>query len=99
MDMVSVFGSWPVEAVIAIIAGVVILIAPRALNYAVAAYLLLIGALGLLHMKSGRWIDPQALIAILAGILILIKPAILNYIVAAYLILYGLLESGVLRLW
>ena len=76
-----------------------ILFVPRALNYAVALYLLLAGALGLLHVRYGRSIDPQAVIAILSGILVLIKPAILNYVVGAYLILFGLLESGVLRLW
>ena len=38
-----------VEALIAIIAGVLILIMPRLLNYFVAIYLVVIGAMHLLH--------------------------------------------------
>jgi hypothetical protein len=99
MNTTHIFGHWPVEAIIAIIAGIVILLVPRVLNYAVAIYLLLIGALGLLHLGHGRSVDPQVVIAIVAGILILIKPSILNYVVGGYLILFGLLEAGILRLW
>ncbi len=99
MNTHYIFGQWPVEAVIAIIAGIVILFVPRVLNYAVAIYLLLVGALGLLRVRYGHSVDPQVVIAIVAGILILIKPAILNYVIGGYLILFGLLESGVLRLW
>jgi len=88
-----------VTAIIAIVAGLVILFVPRVLNYAVAFYLLLVGILGLSQVWYGRTADPQAVIAVLSGILVLIKPAILNYVVGAYLILFGLLESGMLRLW
>lgn len=35
--------------IIAIIAGILILIIPRILNYVVAIYLILIGVLGLIH--------------------------------------------------
>ena len=99
MNTPHIFGHWPVEAIIAIIAGIVILVVPRVLNYTVAVYLLLVGALGLLHFRYGHMVDPQAIIAIVAGVLVLIKPNILNYIVGIYLILFGLLESGMLRLW
>lgn len=99
MNTPYIFGQWPVEALIAIIAGVVILFVPRILNYTVAVYLLLVGVLGLLRIRYGHSVDPQVIIAILAGVLILIKPAILNYVVGVYLILFGLLEAGVLRLW
>ena len=99
MNIQSVLHQWPIEAIVAIVAGIVILLAPRVLNYVVATYLLVIGALGLLHTWSGRSVNPQAVIAIVAGALILIKPTILNYVVGIYLILFGLLESGVLRLW
>ena len=92
-------GQWPLEAVIAIIAGLVILFVPRVLNYAVAVYLIVVGALGVLHTGFSRSIPPQAVIAIVSGVLVLIKPAILNYVVGAYLILVGLLGAGVLRLW
>lgn len=37
----------PIEPVIALAAGLLILIVPRALNYIVALYLILIGAIGL----------------------------------------------------
>ncbi|EGV34090.1 hypothetical protein ThidrDRAFT_0245 [Thiorhodococcus drewsii AZ1] len=97
MDIPAMLQQWPMEAVVAIIAGVVILLVPRVLNYAVAAYLLLIGALGLMHYFHGQPISPMAVISIVAGALILIKPAILNYVVGFYLILAGLLQAGMLR--
>ncbi len=99
MNIPQYLGQWPIEAVIAIIAGIVILMVPRVLNYAVAIYLLVVGTLGVLHAGYGRSISPQAVIAILSGILVLVKPTILNYVVGIYLILLGLLESGMLRLW
>jgi hypothetical protein len=99
MNTHNLLGQWPLEAIIAIIAGIVILAVPRVLNYAVAIYLLVIGALGLLHAGYGRSVPPQAVIAILGGVLVLIKPAILNYVVAGYLILLGLMQAGILRLW
>jgi hypothetical protein len=37
------------EPVVALIAGILILIMPRLLNYVVAIYLIVIGVLGLLH--------------------------------------------------
>ena len=86
------------QAVLALIAGLVILLVPRVLNYAIAAYLLAIGALGLLHHVQGHSIRPMALIALVAGVLILIKPNVLNYVVGIYLILVGLVEAGMLRL-
>ena len=39
----------PIEPIMAIIAGILILIMPRLLNYVVAIYLILIGVLGLLR--------------------------------------------------
>jgi hypothetical protein len=99
MNMPSILQGWPIEAVVAIIAGIVILLVPRVLNYVVAVYLLVIGALGLLQARYGHSVSPQAVIAIVAGLLILIKPAILNYVVGIYLILFGLLEAGIVRLW
>ena len=98
MDISFALQHWPLQAVVAIIAGLVVLLAPRVLNYAVAAYLLVIGALGLLHFYYGQAVRPQTVIALVAGALILIKPAILNYVAGIYLILVGLLDSGVLRL-
>jgi len=87
----------PLEAVVAIVAGIVVLLVPRILNYAVATYLLVIGILGVLHFWYGHTVRPQAVAALVAGILILVKPAILNYVVGIYLILVGVLELGVLR--
>ncbi|MBK1722393.1 hypothetical protein CKO23_09060 [Thiocystis violacea] len=97
MDIPNMLQHWPMQAVVAIIAGLVILLVPRVLNYAIAAYLLLIGALGVLHFFYGQAIRPMTVISIVAGVLILIKPAILNYVVGIYLILVGLLEAGILH--
>ena len=41
-------GIWA-QPVIALIAGILILIVPRLLNYIVAIYLIIIGILGLIH--------------------------------------------------
>jgi hypothetical protein len=47
-------GVFVIQPVIALIAGVLILIMPRLLNYIVAAYLILIGLAGLYpHMMAG----------------------------------------------
>lgn len=98
MDIPQLIQNWPLQALAAIVAGIVILVAPRILNYAVATYLLVFGTLGLLHVLHGQPIRPQPVIALVAGILVLVKPTILNYVVAVYLILTGLLDSGILRL-
>lgn len=39
----------PFEPLVALLAGIAILIAPRLLNYLVAGYLILVGILGLAH--------------------------------------------------
>ncbi|NEX21201.1 DUF3096 domain-containing protein [Thiorhodococcus mannitoliphagus] len=97
MDIPQMLQHWPMEAVVAIVAGLVILLVPRILNYAIAAYLLLIGALGLLQFFYGQAIRPMPIISLVAGVVVLIKPAILNYVVGIYLILLGLREAGILR--
>ncbi len=63
-----------------------------------AAYLLVVGAIGLLLFYYGQSIRPQTVIALVAGVLILIRPNILNDVAGIYLILIGLLDSGLLRL-
>ena len=50
---------WPLQAVAAIVAGVVILLVPRVLNYVIATYLLFFGAIGLLHVAYGQSFRPQ----------------------------------------
>lgn len=97
MDIPTLLQNWPLQAIAAIIAGVVVLLAPRVLNYAVAAYLLIVGALGLLHFLYGQAIRPQTVFSLVAGVLVLIKPNILSYVVGIYLIVIGLLDAGVLR--
>ena len=87
----------PLEALVAIVAGILVLLVPRILNYAVATYLLVVGVLGALHFWYGNTIRPQAVVALVAGILILVKPAILNYVIGIYLILIGVLELGIVR--
>jgi uncharacterized membrane protein HdeD (DUF308 family) len=97
MSIANVLQNWPLQALAAIIAGVVILLAPRVLNYAIAAYLLVFGGLGFLHFYHGHALPPQAVVALVAGVLVLIKPAILSYVVGIYLLLTGLLDAGILR--
>lgn len=97
MEIPTLLQNLPLHAVAAIIAGVVVLLVPRILNYAVAAYLLVVGTLGLLPFLSGHGFHLQAVISLVAGVLILIWPAILNYVIGIYLILTGLLDAGVLR--
>ena len=82
-------------ALIALIAGIWILVLPRALNYIVAIYLILIGGMGVWGMLQSHNISLHAIVALVAGILILIRPTLLNYIVAVYLIIIGIL--GLLR--
>jgi hypothetical protein len=98
MGITAALQHWPVPAIAAIIAGVVVLLVPRVVNYAVAAYLLLIGALGILPVLHGNGLRPQAVIALVAGVLILVRPNILNYVIRIYLIPIGLLESGIVRI-
>jgi len=43
------FSNIPNEPVIALIAGILILLMPRLLNYVIALYLIIIGILGLTH--------------------------------------------------
>jgi hypothetical protein len=88
-------GSANLEALIALIAGIWILVAPRALNYIVAIYLILVGALGLLGTLRTHSLSVQTVAALAGGILILVRPHLLNYVVAIYLIVIGVL--GLLR--
>ncbi len=97
MNIPQIIQHWPLEAIVAIVAGILVLLVPRILNYAVATYLLVIGILGLTHFWYGHSIRAQTVAALVAGVLILVRPAILNYVVASYLILIGILELGVLR--
>ena len=46
------FSHLPHESLAALIAGILILVAPKILNYVIALYLIIIGILGLTH---GRW--------------------------------------------
>ncbi|MEZ4599926.1 MAG: DUF3096 domain-containing protein [Syntrophotaleaceae bacterium] len=41
--------NWELQPIIAILAGILILVVPRLLNYIVAFYLILIGIVGLLY--------------------------------------------------
>jgi hypothetical protein len=98
MGIIAAVQHWPVQAIAAMIAGIVILLVPRVLNYAIAAYLLLVGVLGLLPLLHGYGVRPPALIALVAGVLVLVRPNIVSYVVGIYLILIGLLQSGILRI-
>jgi hypothetical protein len=97
MDLINAIQQWPLPAIAAIIAGLVVLLVPRVLNYTVAAYLIFIGAFGLLHYFYGTPVSAQSLIALAAGVIVLVKPDVLSYVVGVYLILVGLLQAGVLR--
>lgn len=96
MDSAAILHNWPLPAAAAILAGIVVLLVPRALNYTIASYLLIIGTLGLLHFMYGQSIPSHTVFSLVAGVLILIKPNILSYVVGIYLILIGLLDIGVL---
>ena len=69
----------------AIILGIVVIVFPRILNYAIGAITILFG---ILWIAGGSWL-PGA-VSIVFGILIIVFPAIWNYLVAAYFILWGL---------
>lgn len=97
MELLHSLQQWPLPAIVALIAGIVILVVPKLLNYAVAVYLLLIGTFGVLHYAQGGPVRPEALVALVAGVLVLVRPAILSWVVGGYLILVGLLGAGVLR--
>ena len=97
MDISHFLNNWPLQAITAIVAGIVILLIPRVLNYAIAAYLLIFGALGLLHFLYGQSIRPQTVFALVAGVIVLIKPNIISYVVGIYLIVVGLLDGGIIR--
>lgn len=98
MDIATGIAHWPLPAIAAIVAGVAVLVAPRVLNYAVAAYLLVVGALGLLYYFQGHAIRAQAVISLVAGVLVLVRPNILNYVIGVYLVLVGLMDAGVIRI-
>ncbi|MBK5968210.1 MULTISPECIES: DUF3096 domain-containing protein [Thiorhodovibrio] len=93
----SFLNQWPIEAALAILAGVLILLLPRLLNVMVAAYLIAVGILGLVAFFYGAALPLKAIIALVAGILVLLRPAVLSYVVGIYLIVVGLLESGLIR--
>ncbi len=84
------------QSLVALVAGIMILAIPRLLNYVVAAYLIIAGALGLWMSLRFQHVSPQAIVALAGGVLILIKPRLLNYIVAISLIAIGVL--GLLRM-
>ena len=77
----------PLMAILALVAGILILVRPRIMNYIVAIYLIVVGVLGLL--SGGFSLMP--VLALVAGILILIMPRLLNYVVAIYLIVIGIM--------
>lgn len=94
MTLPEILHAWPLEGLLAILAGIVILLVPRLLNVAIAAYLIAVGLLGLTSFWFGQPLPIRALIALVAGILVLLRPAVLSYVVGLYLILSGLFESG-----
>ncbi len=49
-DDVGMAGGIPLEPVIALVAGILILLMPKLLNYVVAIYLIVTGAVGLLRV-------------------------------------------------
>ncbi len=94
---VSFLAHWPLEAALAILAGVLILLLPRLLPVMVAGYLIAVGVLGLAMFFLGQSLSLKAVISLVAGFVVLLRPAVLSYVVGIYLILVGLLESGLIR--
>jgi len=97
MELLSTLEQWPLPAIAAMIAGLVILLVPRVLNYTIAAYLILVGTFGIVRYFYGSTVSAQSIISLAAGILVLIKPEVLSYVVGVYLLLIGLLQAGILR--
>lgn len=77
---------------VAILAGVLILIFPRLLNYVVAGYFILVGSLGLLRSHGGMVPLLEGVVPVVAGVLILVRPRLLNIVVAFALIAIGVLK-------
>lgn len=98
MEIPNLIQDMPLTALAALVAGVVVLLVPRLLNYAVGAYLILVGVDGLLPVLSGHGARAQPVVAVAAGVLVLVKPNVLSWVVGGYLVIAGLLEAGVFRL-
>ena len=73
-----------VAGIIAVAAGIIVMMFPRILNYIIAVLMILSG-IG--WIASSQWLPGIASIAF--GILVFFFPKIINYLVAAYLILLG----------
>jgi hypothetical protein len=89
-------GKMPIQQliyIIAVVAGIIVLIKPEYLKHIVGGFLIAFGVLGLFTIARAR-IHIQNLIyilAIVAGIVIFIKPQYMKYIVAGFLIAFGVL--------
>jgi hypothetical protein len=83
------------QAVLALTAGVLALLVPRALRYVVGVYLLTIAILGLLRAGNLSSVTLPFVITLVAGIVALTRPRTLHITVGVYLIAIGLI--GLLR--
>lgn len=90
MDYLHI-GPASLEAILALAAGILVLLVPRVLHYVVGIYLIVVGALGLLRGLNVHHLPIQPIVALVAGILVLIKPRLLHIVVGVYLIVVGLL--------
>lgn len=77
------------EPLLALGTGILILIVPRLLNYIVAIYFIVIGAMSFPRWDLPTYMPLESLIPLVAGVVILIFPRFLNYAVAITLILLG----------
>lgn len=87
-------GGW-MEPLVALLAGVLILVMPNLLNRVVAVYFIVIGAMGLSQGGGPPLVVIKHLVPLVAGVLILVHPRLLNTIIAVTLILVGAL--GLMR--
>jgi len=69
-----------------IILGVIVMVFPKILNYAIGAILILFGILWLVN--GPQWL--LGISSLIFGLLIFVFPAILNYLNAAWLVIVGL---------
>lgn len=90
MDHIMISTS-SLKPLVAIAAGIVVLVFPRFLNYAVAAFFILTGLLGLGKITSSMHGLLESVVPIAAGVVILVYPRLLNTIVGVALILIGVL--------
>jgi len=74
-----------IVAVLALVAGIIILAFPHIISYVIGVWMVAVGVVGIV---GGGWLP--GMISIALGIVVLVFPHILSYLVGVYLVLLGL---------